>query len=168
MNSTHWSLVTWMADWLTFKEFSHIYSYQTADSYCVAIQLRPPYEGGWLDHGRCSDGAWTIWKHFSGMMKFSRYSQEPQKQTVYSAEIQNVLNLHAKTTNCCGYNACTWMKKYPRFLIVTVQHLWCWRQKHQRLSTQCCHLPAQGGGTRQIHKITSEWDSRKGALNLTC
>lgn len=21
-----------------------------------------------------------------------------------------------------------------------------------------------GGGTRQIHKITSEWDSRKGAL----
>ncbi|OLP71926.1 hypothetical protein AK812_SmicGene48373, partial [Symbiodinium microadriaticum] len=27
-------------------EFSHIYSYQTADSYCVAIQLRPPYEGG--------------------------------------------------------------------------------------------------------------------------
>ena len=28
------------------QEFSHTYSYQTADSYCVAIQLRPPYEGG--------------------------------------------------------------------------------------------------------------------------
>ncbi len=75
-----------MVDWLTFKEFSHIYSYQTADSYCVAIQLRPPYEGGWLDHGRCSDGAWTIWKHFSGMMKFSRYLKKPWKQIVYSAK----------------------------------------------------------------------------------
>jgi len=27
------------------KEFCHIYSYQNADSYCIAIQLRPPYEG---------------------------------------------------------------------------------------------------------------------------
>jgi len=28
------------------KEFNHIYAYQTYDSYCIAIQLRPPYEGG--------------------------------------------------------------------------------------------------------------------------
>eukprot|EP00933_Yihiella_yeosuensis_P067904 TRINITY_DN7304_c2_g1_i1.p1 TRINITY_DN7304_c2_g1~~TRINITY_DN7304_c2_g1_i1.p1 ORF type:complete len:282 (-),score=48.37 TRINITY_DN7304_c2_g1_i1:765-1571(-) len=28
------------------REFNHIYSYQTSDSYCIAIQLRPPYEGG--------------------------------------------------------------------------------------------------------------------------
>jgi len=28
------------------KEFNHIYGYQNSDSYCIAIQLRPPYEGG--------------------------------------------------------------------------------------------------------------------------
>lgn len=27
-------------------EISHVYSYQTADTYCIGIQLRPPYETG--------------------------------------------------------------------------------------------------------------------------
>eukprot|EP00434_Breviolum_minutum_P039548 symbB.v1.2.035123.t1/scaffold4665.1/size36745/1 len=101
------------------REFSHIYSYQTADSYCVAIQLRPPYEGG--GGTRQIHKITSEWDSRKGvedltpndlMIKFTERSIEVCKRGGSSAW-HMIRGLHGPTLQQLNKEKCYWTMTKP-------------------------------------------------------
>mmetsp|Transcript_57953 Transcript_57953/g.137955 ORF Transcript_57953/g.137955 Transcript_57953/m.137955 type:complete len:481 (-) Transcript_57953:67-1509(-) len=96
------------------REFNHMYGYQTADSYCIAIQLRPPYEsrgGGREIHKITSD--WDSRKGVDEltpndmMIKFTERSIEVCKRGGSSAW-HMIRGLHGPTYQQLQREKCYW------------------------------------------------------------
>lgn len=110
-------------------EYNHIYSYQTADSFCIAIQLRPPYEGGGATrqlHKIVSD--WDSRKGVDDltpndlMIKFTDRSLEVSKRGGSSAW-NMIRGLHGATKQQLNRERCYWtMTKHGgRYWLVSIE-----------------------------------------------
>jgi len=95
-------------------EMSHMYWYQTADSYCIAIQLRPPYESG--RGGRDIHKITSDWDCRKGveeltpndmMIKFTERSIEVCKRGGSSAW-HMIRGLHGPTHQQLNREKCYW------------------------------------------------------------
>jgi len=111
------------------KEFSHIYAYQTTDSYCIAIQLRPPYEGS----GGCRQihkitSEWDSRKGVEDltpndmMIKFTERSIEVCKRGG-SSSWHMVRGLHGATHSQLNREKCYWsMTKHGgRYWLISIE-----------------------------------------------
>mmetsp|Transcript_45112 Transcript_45112/g.125085 ORF Transcript_45112/g.125085 Transcript_45112/m.125085 type:complete len:480 (-) Transcript_45112:24-1463(-) len=94
--------------------FSHIYSYQNAETYCIAIQLRPPYETG--RGGRHIHKATTEWDSRKGvddlipndmMITFRERSIQVCKRDGSSAWTM-IRGLHGATFQRLNHERCFW------------------------------------------------------------
>lgn len=110
-------------------EFSHCYTYQTSDSYCIAIQLRPPYEGS----GGCRKihqitSEWDSRKGVDDltpndmMIKFSERSIEVCKRGGSSAW-HMIRGLHGATYQQLDREKCYWtMTKHGgRYWLISIE-----------------------------------------------
>jgi len=111
------------------REFSHIYSYQTADSYCIAIQLRPPYEGG--GGSRQIHKITSEWDSRKGvddltpndmMIKFTERSMEVCKRGG-SSSWHMIRGLHGPTLQQLNKEKCYWtMTKHGgRYWLISIE-----------------------------------------------
>lgn len=111
------------------KEFNHIYSYQTSDSYCIAIQLRPPYEGG--GGSRQIHKITSEWDSRKGvddlnpndmMIKFTERSIEVCKRGG-SSSWHMIRGLHGATIQQLNREKCYWtMTKHGgRFWLISIE-----------------------------------------------
>eukprot|EP00927_Polykrikos_kofoidii_P023795 TRINITY_DN21795_c0_g1_i1.p1 TRINITY_DN21795_c0_g1~~TRINITY_DN21795_c0_g1_i1.p1 ORF type:complete len:484 (+),score=88.59 TRINITY_DN21795_c0_g1_i1:64-1515(+) len=110
-------------------QFSHIYSYQTADRICVAIQLRPPYDTGRLGtqiHKVTSDwdsrkGVDDLTPH-DMMIRFSDRSIEVC-QRARSSAWHHIRGLHGATFQQLDKERCYWtMTKHgSRYWLISIE-----------------------------------------------
>eukprot|EP00440_Ansanella_granifera_P040840 gb/GFBE01044286.1/.p1 GENE.gb/GFBE01044286.1/~~gb/GFBE01044286.1/.p1 ORF type:complete len:484 (+),score=138.00 gb/GFBE01044286.1/:1-1452(+) len=111
------------------REFSHIYSYQTSDSYCIAIQLRPPYEGG--GGSRQIHKITSEWDSRKGvedltpndmMIKFTERSMEVCKRGG-SSSWHMIRGLHGPTLQQLNREKCYWtMTKHGgRYWLISIE-----------------------------------------------
>eukprot|EP00929_Paragymnodinium_shiwhaense_P084725 TRINITY_DN45332_c0_g1_i1.p1 TRINITY_DN45332_c0_g1~~TRINITY_DN45332_c0_g1_i1.p1 ORF type:complete len:492 (-),score=133.23 TRINITY_DN45332_c0_g1_i1:92-1567(-) len=110
-------------------QFNHIYSYQTADKFCIAVQLRPPYESGRVGtqiHKITSE--WDTRKGIDDfnpndvMIRFSERSLEVCKRGGSSAW-QMLRGLHGATFQQLDRERCFWtMTKHGgRYWLVSIE-----------------------------------------------
>lgn len=110
-------------------EFSHVYSYQTAEKYCVSIQLRPPYESG--RGGRHIHKMVSEWDSRKGvdeltpndmMIKFTERSIEVCKRGGSSAW-HMIRGLHGPTYQQLNRERCYWtMTRHGgRFWLISIE-----------------------------------------------
>lgn len=110
-------------------EYSHIYTYQSADSYCIAIQLRPPYEGG--GGSRQIHKITSEWDSRKGvedltpndlMIKFTERSIEVCKRGG-SSSWHMIRGLHGPTYQQLNREKCYWtMTKHGgRYWLISIE-----------------------------------------------
>jgi len=111
------------------KEFSHMYGYQTHESFCIAIQLRPPYEGG--GGSRQIHKITSEWDSRKGvddltpndmMIKFTERSLEICKRGG-SSSWHMIRGLHGPTYQQLNREKCYWtMTKHGgRFWLISIE-----------------------------------------------